>query len=66
LALLRGSYAAWFLLAFLSPTMVEKVIEGRAPVELNLQMLMTTRVALPLGWRDQEELLSNLGSVTTC
>jgi hypothetical protein len=47
-------------LAFLSPTIVEKVIEGRAPVELNLQSLMTMRITLPLGWREQEELLPAL------
>jgi hypothetical protein len=64
LALLRGSYAAWFLLAFLSPTMVEKVIEGRAPVELNLRMLMTTRVALIPGEKvEQAEMLRLKGEV---
>jgi hypothetical protein len=48
-------------LAFLSPSIVETVVEGRTPVELNLQMLMTMRPALPLAWRDQEELFRNLG-----
>ena len=54
------------LASFLSPSIVETVVEGRTPVELNLQMLMTTRPALPLAWRDQEELLRNLGSGATC
>ena len=65
-ALQKGYVARLMRLAFLSPSVVETVVEGRTPVELNLQMLMTTRVALPLAWREQEELLRNLGSGATC
>jgi len=59
-ALRKGYVARLTRLAFLSPSIVGSVIEGRAPVELNLQMLMTTRVALPLTWREQEELQSQI------
>ena len=65
-ALQKGYVARLTRLAFLSPSIVERVIEGRTPVELNLQTLMTKRVALPLAWREQEELLRNLGSGATC
>jgi hypothetical protein len=44
-------------LAFVAPSIVEAVVEGRAPAGLNLQMLMDNRVTLPLGWTDQERLL---------
>lgn len=44
-------------LAFIAPSIVEAVAEGRAPAGLNLQMLMDSRVTLPLGWNDQERLL---------
>jgi len=64
-ALQKAYVARLTRLAFLSPSIVETVVEGRTPVELNLQMLMTTRPALPLAWRDQEEL-RNLGSGATC
>jgi hypothetical protein len=60
-ALQKGYVARLTRLAFLSPSVVETVVEGRTPVELNLQMLMTTRVALPLAWREQEKPLRNLG-----
>ena len=39
-------------LAFVSPTIVEGVADGRAPAEINLQMLMDGRLALPLDWKD--------------
>jgi site-specific DNA recombinase len=44
-------------LAFITPSIVEAIVEGRAPAGLNLQMLMDNRVMLPLGWKDQERLL---------
>jgi site-specific DNA recombinase len=44
-------------LAFIAPSIVEAIVEGRAPAALNLQMLMDNRVTLPLGWKDQERLL---------
>jgi hypothetical protein len=45
--------------------MVERALEGRTPVGLNLQMLMTRRVALPLAWSDQEALLYHRDSGAT-
>jgi hypothetical protein len=44
-------------LAFITPSVVEAVVEGRAPAALNLQMLMDPRFSLPLSWKDQERLL---------
>jgi site-specific DNA recombinase len=44
-------------LAFIAPSIVEAIVEGRAPAALSLQMLMDNRVSLPLGWKDQERLL---------
>ncbi len=44
-------------LAFIAPSIVEAVVEGRAPAGLNLQMLMDSRVKLPSGWKDQERSL---------
>ena len=65
-ALQKGYVARLMRLAFLSPSIVETVVEGRTPVELNLQMLMTTRVAQPLAWRHQEELPPQFRSGATC
>ena len=44
-------------LAFIAPSIVEAIVEGRAPAALSLQMLMDNRVTLPLGWKAQERLL---------
>jgi len=44
-------------LAFIAPSIVEAISEGRAPAGLNLQMLMDTRVTLPPLWKDQELLM---------
>ncbi len=46
--------ARLIILAFIAPSIVEAVTEGRAPAGLNLQMLMDSRVKLPLVWTDQE------------
>jgi site-specific DNA recombinase len=46
-------------LAFVSPAFVEAIAEGEAPYGANLQMLMDGRVALPLSWNTQEELLAD-------
>jgi hypothetical protein len=43
-------------LAFLSPTIVGKIVEGRQPPELTAQVLSTGRGDLPLNWSDQEKL----------
>jgi hypothetical protein len=56
-ALPKGYVAALMRLAFLSPTLVEAVVEGRGPAGISLQRLVNSRVALPLAWRDQEEWL---------
>jgi hypothetical protein len=45
-------------LAFIAPSIVEAIAEGRAPAGLNLQMLMDTRVTLPPIWKDQELLIN--------
>jgi hypothetical protein len=34
------------------------VVEGRAPSGISLQMLMYGRLALPLGWLDQQAIFS--------
>jgi hypothetical protein len=53
-ALPKGYLARLTRLAFLSPAIIDAMAEGRALVGLNLQMLMTRRVALPLQWKDQQ------------
>jgi DNA invertase Pin-like site-specific DNA recombinase len=45
-------------LALVAPGIVEAVAQGRTPTALNLQMLMTSRVTLPLEWKEQERLLA--------
>ena len=42
-------------LAFVSPAFVEAIAEGEVSPGTSLQMLMDGRVALHLGWHDQEE-----------
>ena len=42
-------------LAFLSPTIVEALLDGKQPVELTLERLIRTK--LPLAWAQQEQLL---------
>ncbi len=44
-------------LAFVSPMVAEAVAAGRAPVGINLQMLMDGRLALPPDWTDQQLML---------
>jgi site-specific DNA recombinase len=43
-------------LAFVSPAFVEAIAEGEVSPETNLQMLMDGRLAIPVGWGDQERL----------
>ena len=45
-------------LAFISPVLVESIAEGNIPLGTNLQMLVDGRVALPLDWNGQEQLLT--------
>ena len=44
-------------LAFLAPTIVERIAEGRQPPDLTAQFLSTGRGDLPLSWSAQEKLL---------
>jgi site-specific DNA recombinase len=44
-------------LAFLAPTIVERIVEGRQPPELTAQILSTGRGDLPLSWSAQEKFL---------
>jgi site-specific DNA recombinase len=44
-------------LAFLAPTIIERIVEGRQPPELTAQMLSTGRGDLPLSWSAHEKLL---------
>jgi site-specific DNA recombinase len=44
-------------LAFLAPTIIERIAEGRQPPELTAQFLSTSRGDLPLSWQAQEKLL---------
>ena len=46
-----------FRLAFLSPAIVERIVDGRQPPELTAQVLSTGRGDLPLNWSAQEKLL---------
>jgi site-specific DNA recombinase len=44
-------------LAFLAPTIIERIAEGRQPPELTAQFLSTGRGDLPLSWQAQERVL---------
>jgi site-specific DNA recombinase len=46
-------------LAFISPAFAAAIPEGKLPSETNLQMLMDGRIALPIGWNDQEQLFTD-------
>jgi len=52
----KGYVARLMKLAFLSPAIVDAVVEGRSRAVPNLQMLMTRLTALSLCWKDQERL----------
>jgi len=52
----KGYVARLNRLGFLSPAVVEAVVEGRTPAGLNLQTLMARRLILPPAWHDQERL----------
>src|SRR5262249_56041977 len=45
-------------LAFVAPPVAEAIAEGRAPIEVNLQMLMDGRLDLPPCWFEQERVFS--------
>jgi DNA invertase Pin-like site-specific DNA recombinase len=45
-------------LAFVSAAFVEAIAEGEVSPEINLQMLMDGRLAVPLSWNDQEQLFT--------
>jgi hypothetical protein len=44
-------------LAFLSPHLVEAILQGRQPVELTASRL--TEIDLPLDWTEQRRLLAS-------
>ena len=44
-------------LAFLAPEIIEAIADGRQPPEISTELL-TTRIRLPLDWRDQKRLLN--------
>jgi site-specific DNA recombinase len=44
-------------LAFLSPQLVEAILQGRQPVELTVTRL--TELDLPLDWTEQHRLLAS-------
>jgi len=46
-------------LAFVSPSVVDAIAEGKLSPGANLQMLMDGRVDVPLGWNDQEQLFTD-------
>jgi hypothetical protein len=43
-------------LAFLTPDIIESIIAGRQPADLNVEKL-TKRIDLPLDWAQQHQLL---------
>jgi hypothetical protein len=53
-------------LAFVSPTLVESIIESDVPIEINLQMLMDGRVDLPLDWAAQNRPVGFGSEGRTC
>ena len=53
--LLVRSFAP-FLLAFLTPGMVESILEGAQPVDLTAARL-TGRISLPINWSEQHRLI---------
>jgi len=65
-ALPKGYVAGLLRLAFLSPSIIETVIEAHGLERLNLQTLINKRVALPLNWRDQKEWLHGVAARRTC
>ena len=43
-------------LAFVSPNLTRKILEGRQPIDLTADSLIK-RADLPLDWQDQKEVL---------
>jgi len=60
---LRQRYVARLTkLAFVAPAVAEALAEGRAPVGINLQMLMDGRLELAPCWRQQQRMFSGVDS----
>jgi len=56
---LRKRYVARLMkLAFIAPSIAERIAEGRAPIGVNLQMLMDGRVALAPCWTEQQRMFN--------
>jgi hypothetical protein len=49
-------------LAFIAPSIAEGIAEGRAPIGVNLQMLMDGRLELVPCWREQQRMFSGVNS----
>jgi site-specific DNA recombinase len=60
---LRKRYVARLTkLAFIAPSIAEAVVEGRAPIGVNLQMLMDGRLELAPCWSEQQRVFSDVNS----
>ena len=60
---LRKRYVARLTkLAFIAPSIAEAIIAGRAPIGVNLQMLMDGRLELTPCWTEQQQVFSGLNS----
>jgi ParB-like chromosome segregation protein Spo0J len=60
---LRKRYVARLTkLAFIAPSIAEAIAEGRAPIGVNLQMLMDGRVKLAPCWSEQQRMFSGANS----
>ena len=58
---LRKRYVARLTkLAFIAPSIAEAIVEGRAPIGVNLQMLMDGRLQLTACWTEQQRMFSGL------
>jgi hypothetical protein len=47
-------------LAFVAPSIVEAVVEGRSPIGVNLQMLMDGRLELAPCWSEQQRMFRDI------
>ena len=56
----RNEISRFLPLAHLAPDIVEKILEGKQPVDLTLERLRGL-LPLPFSWKDQRELLGFAG-----
>jgi site-specific DNA recombinase len=58
---LRKRYVARLTkLAFIAPSIAEAIAAGRAPIGVNLQMLMDRRVELDTRWSEQQRMFNGV------